>query len=160
MTRTFANNLAFALFRHAASEKYPTRTVEHMLAWMLVVWSAAVAYPSNMMVGKTFAYLIAIAPEWWWGWSGILLGSARLFALYLNGNWRRSPGLRFIGAMMGLIWWLILSACYWVSVVRDEAPDFPMRYVFFVFIFFEGYSCFRCGQDHASPKARDASENG
>lgn len=160
MTRTIASKVAYALFRHAASERYPTRTVEHMLAWMLVVWSTAVAYPGNMMVGKTFQYLLAIAPEWWWGWSGIVLGGLRLLALYLNGNWRRSPGLRFVGAMTGMIWWIVLSGCYWVAVLKDGAPDFPMRYVFFVFIFFESYSCFRCGQDHASPKARDASEHG
>lgn len=156
MTRTISARLAYALFRHAASEKYPTRTVEHMLAWMLVVWAGACAVPTKMMNGPTFEYLLVIAPEWVWGYIGVVVGSSRLLALYINGNWRRTPGLRFIGAMLGLIWWLIISALYWLAV-KNGAPDFPMRYVFFVFIFFEGYSCFRCGQDHASPKARDAS---
>lgn len=156
MTRGIAHALALTFFRHAASERYPTRTVEHMLAWALVVWSAAVAGPGEMLRASTFKYLTAIAPEWWWGYSGMALGIARLVALYLNGNWRRSPGLRFVGAMTGMIWWLVLSACYAVAV-RDGAADFPMRYVLVVFVFFEAYSCYRCGQDHASP--RDAAAN-
>ena len=159
MTRSLATRLAYALFRHAASEKYPTRTVEHMLAWSLVVWSGAVAFPGKMLVGPTFEYLLVIAPEPWWGYSGVVLGSARLAALYINGNWRRSPGLRLIGAIFGLVWWLIVSALYAVAV-KQGAPDFPMRYVLFVFLCFEIYSCFRCGQDHASPKARDAFQRG
>ena len=37
---------------------------------------------------------------------------------HVNGNWRRTPGLRFIGAMTGLIWWLIISALYALAVQR------------------------------------------
>lgn len=155
MTRNAAGKLAFLLFRHAASEKYPTRTVEQMLAVALAVWAGACAAPTKMMNGPTFEYLLVIAPETTWGYIGVFFGLLRLFGLYLNGNWRRSPLLRFAGAMVGLIWWIIISALYWLAV-KNGAPDFPMRYVIFVFIYFEVYSCFRCGQDHASPKARDA----
>lgn len=153
MTRTFARRLAYTFFRHAAAERYPTRSVEHMLAWMLVAWSFAAAAPGSMMVGPNFTLLLKLAPEWWWGWSGLALGFARLIGLYLNGGWRRSPGLRFIGAATGMIWWVVVSGCYWVAV-RDGAPDFPMRYAVFVMIAFEAYSCFRCGQDHTSNGGR------
>jgi hypothetical protein len=159
VTRVFASRLAHVLFRHAASEKYPTRTVEHMLAWSLVAWSGAVAFPGNMLIGPTFEYLLVIAPEPWWGYSGMLLGTSRLIALFINGNWRRSPALRFVGAAFGFIWWLIVSALYAVAV-KQGAPDFPMRYVLFVFLFFEMYSCFRCGQDRSSQKARTALQCG
>lgn len=155
MTRTLAHRVAYALFRHAASERYPTRTVEHMLAWVLLVWSASLALPGNMMRGPAFEYLLLIAPEWWWGAAGVIGATMRLVALYINGNWHRTPGLRFIGAMTGLIWWLVISALYALAVAHG-APDFPMRLVFLVFVSFEAYSCYRCGQDHAAPKARDA----
>lgn len=158
-SRSLSEMLAYALFRYAASERYPTRTVEHMLAWMIIVWSAAVVMPGNMMQGPNYQYLLAIADERFWGWSGIVLGAQRLIALYINGNWRRTPILRFVGAMTGMVWWLILSALYGLGV-QNGAPDFPMRYVFIVFIFFEGYSCFRCGQDHASPAARSPGDGG
>ena len=80
VTSTLAGRVAFMLFRHAASERYPTRTVEHMLAWMLLVWSASLALPGNMMRGPTFECLLAIAPEAWWGWSGVALALMRLVA--------------------------------------------------------------------------------
>ncbi|UFW75219.1 hypothetical protein [Bradyrhizobium sp. WU425] len=159
MDRSLSRKLAHAFFRHAAYEKYPTRTVEHMLAWMILVWSASVAVPGNMMRGPTYQYLLAIAGEGFWGWTGVGLGVLRLVALYINGNWRRTPVLRFVGAMSGLVWWLILSALYGLAV-QNGAPDFPMRYVLVVFIFFEAYSCYRCGQDHASPSARDSGNGG
>lgn len=155
VTRSFARRAALLLFRHSISERYPTRTVEHMLAWVLLVWSASLALPGNMMRGPAFEYLLLIAPEWWWGAAGVVISTMRLVALYVNGNWHRTPGLRFIGAMTGLIWWLVISALYALAVAHS-APDFPMRLVFLVFVFFEAYSCYRCGQDHAAPKARDA----
>lgn len=96
--------------------------------------------PTQKMNGPTFEYLLVIAPEWAWGYMGVAVGVSRLLALYINGNWRRTPGLHLFGAMLGLIWWLIISALYWLAV-KNGAPDFPMLYVFFVFIFFEGYSC-------------------
>lgn len=155
MTRTLAEHVAFALFRHAASEQYPTRTVEHMLAWMIVIWSLAVAWPGNMLQGAQYEYLIIIMPEYAWGWTGVTLGLFRLFALYRNGNWQRSPELRWFGAMTGMIWWIVLSGLYWLGV-KNGGADFPMRYMVGVFIFFEGYSCYRCGQDIASSKAQGA----
>lgn len=157
--RAFSGRLAITLFRHAASEPYPTRTVEHMLAWMIVIWSLAVAWPGKMLVGPQYEYLIVIMPEWAWGWTGVVLGTGRLLALYFNGNWRRSPGLRWFGAMTGLVWWTVLSGLYWLGVQAGGA-DFPMRYMVGVFIFFEGYSCYRCGQDMAPSKAQSAGASG
>lgn len=159
VTRTLSGHLAFALFRHATSERYPTRTVEHMLAWMIVIWSLAVAWPGQMLVGPQYEYLVIIMPEWAWGWTGVVLGIARLFALYLNGNWRRSPGLRWFGAMTGLIWWVVLSGLYWLGV-KNGGADFPMRYMVGVFIFFEGYSCYRCGQDISAARLQGTGASG
>jgi hypothetical protein len=159
MTRALSGRLAWFLFRLAASERHPTRTVEHMLAWSTFVWSMAVAWPGKMLIGAQYEYLIAIAPEAVWGSVGVCLATARLVALAINGAWRRTPGLRFVGAMSGLIWWLVLSALYWVAIEKG-APDFPMRYMLGVFIFFEGYSCFRCGQDHAAYQAQRARASG
>lgn len=153
--RKTSRHLSLLLFTFGASERYPTRTVEHMLAWMILAWSGSLLWPGHLMVGPQYKYLVTVLPEHLWGLGGVVLGALRLVALYLNGNWRRSPGLRFLGAMTGMIWWLILYALYWVAVQRG-ATDFPMRYVFVVMICFEAYSCYRCGQDHASPKARDA----
>lgn len=159
MTRTLSGYLSAALLHHAALERYPTRTVEHMLAWMIVVWSTAVAYPGEILVGPQYQYLLLIAPEWAWGVGGILIGLARIVALYLNGNWRRSPWLRWAGAMAGLTWWTAMSSLYWLGI-KNGGADFPMRYMVGVFIFFEIYSCYRCGQDIVSSKAQGAGASG
>lgn len=151
--------LSYGMFKYSATERYPTRTAEHLLAWFLLAWSAPIVLFDSMLTAAPFKYLIVIAPEWWWGWSGVCLGLARIAALLINGSWRRSPGLRFIGAMTGMIWWIIISGCYWAAV-QGGSPDFPIRYAVFVLVAFEAYSCFRCGQDHASPPARDAARNG
>ncbi|MGD9766601.1 MAG: hypothetical protein AB7U62_03075 [Pseudolabrys sp.] len=149
MTRLFAFSVARKLFQHAASERYPTRSVEYLLAWVMIAWGARVVWPGEVLTGPTYQYLVVIAPEAMWGALGITVGLLRIYALLRNGGWKRSPVLRFAGATLGLIWWLVLAVLF-SAAVAGGAPDFPMRAVYPVFIFFEAYSCFRCGQDHAA----------
>lgn len=157
--RAATRHASLWLFRFSAAERYPTRTVEHMLAWMMMVWGGSLLLPGKMLAGPQYEYLVALAGEHVWGSLGVAFGAMRLVALVLNGSWRRSPGLRFLGAMTGMIWWIILSALYWVAIQRG-APDFPMRYDFGVFVMFEAYSCYRCGQDHASPQVEGGGNAG
>lgn len=153
MTKTIAAKVAIAAFKHAMAEKYPTRSVEYMLAWMMIAWSARVLWPGAIMIGPTYRYLLALAPETTWGWLGLLVGFSRLYALLRNGGWKQSALLRFIGALMGLNFWLVLMALY-SAAVDGGAPDFPQRWVYPVFMFFEAYSCYRCGQDHTAALER------
>lgn len=153
MTQTLAFKVAAAAIRHALAEKYPTRSVEYLLAWTLIVWSARVAWPGDVLAGPTFRYLLALAPEPVWAAFGLVVGFVRVFALIRNGGWRRSPIFRFIGAMLGLNFWLILTVLY-AAAIDSGAADFPMRAVLPVFMFFEAYSCFRCGQDHAAAREK------
>lgn len=152
MTRTLSANLALLLFRVAGSERQPTRQVEYLLAWSGLIWSLAVLKPGRILAGAQYEYLLAIAPEVLWGMVGVMLGVLRLVALAINGAWRRTPGLRFIGGATGLIWWLVLAALYSLAVQKGAA-DFPMRHVLGVFIYYEAFSCYRCGQDHAAAVA-------
>ncbi len=151
MSRALAFTVAQRLFRHAAKERYPTRSVEYLLAWVMIAWGLRVVWPGPVLVGPTYGYLLVIAPEVVWGALGIIVGALRIYALVRNGSWQRSPLLRFIGATLGLIWWLILAVLF-SAAVAGGAPDFPMRAVYPVFMFFEAYSCFRCGQDHTAMK--------
>jgi hypothetical protein len=157
MMRTLAFGLARRLIEHASSERYPTRSVEYLLAWVMIAWSARVLWPGDMMIGPTYKYLIIIAPEWFWGALGVTVGAGRIYSLIRNGGWALSPKLRFIGAAFGLNWWLALMVLYTVAV-ETGAPDFPMRAAYPVFMFFEIYSCFRCGQDNRAMIDRLAAE--
>lgn len=142
----YASIVGFLFPFPAEPEKYPTRTVEQMLAWMVLAWSGALLLPGTMLRGDPFKTLIVVAPEMLWGICGVLLAASRLVALELNGRWRRSPTLRFIGALTGMFWWALLTVLYAIAV-DGGAPDFPMRYVLIVAFWFECKSAIRCGFD-------------
>jgi hypothetical protein len=147
MTRDIAARLAKMLIGHAASERYPTRSVEYMLAWMLIGWSTMVALPGAIFGhDPIYHFLTLIAPEWVWGVVGIVTGMMRIFALVRNGSWKKSPYLRLLGASLGFNFWLLLFVLYGAALIGG-APLFPMFGCLPVFMFFEAYSSFRCGQD-------------
>lgn len=123
-----------------------TRTVEFMLSWLMVGWGAVVLLPGSVIVGPTSEFLLYLFSEPTWGALALFIGSARLVALVINGSWQRSPLLRFVGAAIGVMWWTSQGAIYWIAVSRGGLP-FPNLSIYPVFVFFEAYSCFRCGQD-------------
>lgn len=153
--RGLAFTIAQRLISHAASERYPTRSVEYLLAWVMFVWGVRVLWPGDVLVGPTYQYLTVIAPEPVWGSLGVIVAMLRLYALARNGGWKRSPMLRLFGATLGLIWWLVMMVLFQIAI-ETGAADFPMRAAYPVFIFFEIYSCFRCGQDHEAMKIKNA----
>ena len=130
----------------------PTRQVEYLLAWCIICWSATTFVFGAVMTGPAYVYMIAIAPEKTWGMFGILFGMARVLALIVNGRWHRTPLLRFICAMAGLIWWLMVGGLFYLGVKNGAAP-FPMLGAYPVLAYFEGRSCYRCGQDAKSQQS-------
>lgn len=155
MTRNIAARLATMLIGHVARERYPTRSVEYMLAWMLVAWSFMVALPGAMLQGSQYQYMTLFMPEAAWAAIGITVGALRLFALIRNGSWSRSPYLRLAGASVGFIFWQFLALLYGIAFMHG-APLFPMYGCLPVFMFFEAYSSFRCGQDARDNAAKAA----
>jgi hypothetical protein len=146
MTRNLAARIANLLIGHAISNRYPTRSVEYMLAWMMLAWSAMVAWPGAILTGPQYEPLIHLMPEWIWGTVGLVVGCLRMFALIRNGSWARSPYLRLFGACVGFNFWLVLFVLFGIAIFNGAAL-FPMYACLPVFMFFEGYSSFRCGQD-------------
>jgi hypothetical protein len=146
MTRDLAARFAKVLIGHAITDRYPTRSVEYMLAWMMMAWSFTLAMPGQILVGPTYQFLTALMPESGWAALGIVTASARLFALIRNGSWYKSPYLRLAGACVGFNFWLLLAVLYGLAF-HNGAPLFPMYGCLPVFMFFEVYSAYRCGQD-------------
>lgn len=152
MIRRIAGRTGISLLKLAASEKYPTRTVEHAFAWFTLIWSYSVLMPGNMLSGPTYKPMLAIMPESAWGWTGAAIAILRVAALLGNGHWAPSPGFRLLGAAWGIGFWTLISLCYWQGVAAGAA-DFPMRRAVFVVILFEAYSCYRCGYDFQMRRA-------
>jgi hypothetical protein len=48
--------------------------------------------------------------------------------------------------LLGLIWWLTIGILFYMAIALGY-PAFPNIFNYFVLAFFEGYSCYRCGQD-------------
>jgi hypothetical protein len=113
MTRQIALRIADLLIGHATSERYPTRSVEYMLAWMLIGWSFMVALPGDILRGTDLRlHEIDCA--------GMGLGNYRIVTGFLavvradpQWRWKKSPYLRLAGAVLGFNFWLILDRALW-----------------------------------------------
>lgn len=145
--RTIAAKLAFVLAAHAASDRYPTRSVEYLLSWAMLSWSLMVIIVKSTVVDGHFVALPFFFPYLFWGMAGVGVACFRLFALIRNGGWRKSAWLRLLGASVGIQFWMSLIVLNSLSFLEGVAAADPMFCLFPVFVFFEAYSCFRCGQD-------------
>lgn len=143
------------LLIHRASKETPTRAVEYLLAWLMMVWGFALALPGDILSrSPQYVYLIAVAPESAWAAFSLTVGFLRLVALVINGGMPRgTPIMRFIGAGFGCSFWIVLGVLYWTAI-RNGSPPFPAVGFFAVFFFFEGYSCYRCAQDFSRASVR------
>ena len=145
MWQVFRSTLTEA-YEALLSDRYSTRTAEHLLAWIVIFWGISVLFYTTLR-SDTYAPMLAIAPQWFWGLFGLTTGLLRVVALIRNGHWRPTPELRLLGSMYGAMFWIGLTYCYHMAVVSGGAPDFPMRRAMFVFIAFELFAAYRCGHD-------------
>lgn len=144
MRKVFRTALTEA-YEALLSDRYATRTAEHLLAWVVIFWSASVLFYTPM-TGAVYRPMLAIAPYWFWGVFGLVTGIVRIAALVRNGHWRPTPELRLLGAIYGAMFWVGLTYSYHLAIL-DGAPDFPMRRAMLVFIASELFAAYRCGHD-------------
>lgn len=122
-----------------------TRSVEWLLACMMVAWGIGLMLPGDTMEIPRYRLLGAIMPDYGWAAWSIAIGGVRMVALYINGAWRRTPLVRAVCAMLGLIWWIVLGFLF--SAGADPGAPTPGLLWFPVFIGFEGYSIIRGARD-------------
>lgn len=123
-----------------------TRSVEWLLASMMVAWGVGLMLPGDTMSLPQYRLLGAIAPEYVWAAWSVSIGGIRVLALYINGSWRRTPLFRVAGASLGMIWWLVLGFLFKAAADGSGAISAGLLW-FPVFIFFEGYSIVRGARD-------------
>jgi hypothetical protein len=124
-----------------------SRALEWLLAAVMVLWGVGLLLPWEGFTGSAYRYLAALAPERAWGVFSVSIGLIRIGALYCNGAWYRTPLLRFLGAMLGTIWWAVLLWLLWLSA-RDGGPQATILW-YPCFIAAELYACDRTGRDAA-----------
>lgn len=121
------------------------RVCEWLLACLMLAWGIGLMLPGNTMELYNYRYLGAIAPEIvWTAWS-LAIALIRLGALYVNGSHYRTPLVRAGCSMLGIIWWLVLGALFYVGTRGGPVPAALLWYP--VLCGFEGYSVYRSAKD-------------
>lgn len=126
--------------------RYPGshRGLEYQFAAMMVAWGSWLLLFPHSFHNPIFQPLEDLAPEPVWGVWSVSIGSVRLAALYINGNWRRTPVLRIACSILGLIWWGTLIFLYLTGSRENLTPSFSWL---FVFLYFECVACQRSAAD-------------
>lgn len=89
-----------------------SREGEWLATVLLAVFSLALLLPGDTFSRPVFVNLAAIAPEGTWGMGLLGVATVRAIGLWVNGNWRRSPTLRFLTAAAGAGVWLSLGRLF------------------------------------------------
>ncbi|MBI5114354.1 MAG: hypothetical protein HZA68_20505 [Rhodovulum sp.] len=118
-----------------------TRTVEWMLASLLVAWGLGVLAPGDALTVGGLAALLAWWPETAWGAAIATLGAARLVALWINGRRRQTPIVRVAGSFLGAVWWAVIWYALWAGTSAGPRPASMSYYP--VLIGFELFSIYR-----------------
>jgi len=92
-------------------QTFPLRISEWLLSVILTTWGMIVFFmPDNAWLMPSMEALRSIESDRHvWGGCAIVIGMARLVALFINGAMRRTPHLRAIGAFMSIFIWVQLS---------------------------------------------------
>lgn len=122
-----------------------TRSVEWLLAGLMIAWGCGLILPGNTMELVQFRYLGALAPEPVWAAWSLSIGGLRLAALYINGAYHRTPLIRAGCSVLGMVWWMVLGYLLQLGVTDTAIPAGLLWYP--VFVLFEGYSAYRGARD-------------
>lgn len=133
------------------------RRVEYYSALVLIGWSVTLLLPGNTISG-VYTYM----PLLYRGWSeeGLaylfgIVGVLWLGALWVNGNHRRSPVIRCMGAFTGVLIWLNVTLLFLGESLKTGiwSPSIP---AYGLLMLFDLASCYRSASDayHAHVQGR------
>ena len=124
-----------------------TRSTEWMLSCLLFVWGVNMLRPESFFDMPVYRIMGEVMTETRWGMMAVIVAILRCFGLGINGWWRRTPVIRFAGALIcGLCWlsigFLMLAAAYALNTRLPAGFGF-----YFVFFVFEGWCVLATGYD-------------
>ncbi|WP_143061937.1 hypothetical protein [Faunimonas pinastri] len=88
------------------------RVAEWALGTILFNFGWILLLPAQTFDGPSYAGMARVAPEGVWGLACLIVGAARLVALFINGTRRRTPHVRAIMAFLSCFFWLQISLCF------------------------------------------------
>lgn len=118
------------------------RLAEWMLAIAIFNWGWVLLLPAPIFDLPQLVPLRNIAPQWAWGTALLLVGSARILILIINGGWRRQAHGRMFAAMLsGFAWLQITLGILNSGIIAPGALIYPL------FLGAEFYLIHRCATE-------------
>lgn len=127
---------------------FPTRVTEWLLGAVLFSWGWMLLRPEETFAGPGYVGLARLASEEVWGWSCLLIGSARLVVLAVNGMWIPSYRVRSLAAFLSCFFWLQISLGFAASGLPSTALC-----VYPWFLLADIYCVYRAARDYQMASA-------
>lgn len=89
--------------------RFRERVAEWMCAAIIIVSGYMFLSPFDVFESPTYSALKQIASQYTWGWFCLLLGTARLSVLTINGIWLPSYRGRSVFAAVSVLFWIQMT---------------------------------------------------
>lgn len=113
-------------------KKFPERVVEWGLSYILITWGSILLLQpqlfQNPMGDAAYRGWSSLAPQVAWGYGALIVGMARVAALYVNGAHAKSPVARTILGFFSMFIWFWAT----VGVLRVEVSTALCAYPWFM----------------------------
>lgn len=125
------------------------RAIEWLTSIGLLMFAITLAMPGNTLDSPGFgAFVRAGFDEASLAVPLALIAAGRLVALYINGNWRRTPLLRMIGAVIGAGVFAVLSMAFaWPTLEGTRTSLSTGVLMYLTLSAFDGLAAYRSGAD-------------
>lgn len=125
------------------------RLFEWTMSLAMVLLALEIFLWPRTLEASAFYWLVAVMPSRFVGVFLLLVGAARLTALFINGrSMMYGPRIRAVGALAGAVMWAQFSLALLMPFVMSEkaipSPGIPF---WFSFTFAEIYSAYRAASD-------------
>lgn len=124
---------------------FEARSPEWFNGILLFVWGSFLILNPEMFYGPA-AYVYSgmndLAPQELWGYGALIIGTIRLVALFINGQWGVTPLIRVVTSFLSVFVW------FWISVglYRSGSPQMGMV-IYPALMFADMFSAFRAASD-------------
>ncbi|KQP61045.1 hypothetical protein [Methylobacterium sp. Leaf108] len=124
-----------------------TRSTEWLLTCALLAWGANMLRPESFFDQPVYTIMNDLMSETRWGMCTVIVAVLRGVGLAINGWWRRTPVIRFIGAWVGGLCWLAIGFLMLASSYSLNTR-LPAGFFWYpIFFTFEGWCVLACGYD-------------
>ena len=124
------------------------RATEWLTSFVLLGFAFTLSLPGSTLSGASFRAFTEIGTDdATVAFPLAVLAAMRMCALFINGNWKRSPILRMIGAIIGSAVFAMLSMAFYWPTLAYGAPVSTGVSAYFILAAFDALSAYRSGAD-------------